>query len=1000
VIAALALGAGAPAARAVPLGGTVLVDRPSGLGALPFDGIANSFTSAHDLTADGRFVVFSSQSNALLAGDEDSATNVYRVDLTTGALVQVDTTATGGQPTPGSANDLASISADANHVGFRTTSPALAAGANDHNPQFVVKNLTTGGLEVASRSTGAAGAPVAGLQSARLSGDGRHVAFTAQSAVQADNATGLTTTTDAYERLLDTNVTHMVSVTDPNGVEGGGVRDQPDIDFAGDAVAFSTINALTAGDTDTHDDAYFHTVGGTEHTVLVSFSGGGQTLGADGGSDVAVSGGPAGLELAWTPDQRVEFFAPCATTSCTVPAVQADHALTGGHDSGDNDTPFFPPQPNATTLPTRVYWNSRDPLDPADTNNSFDLYGREIANTSIHLMTGGDATGGVFGSAATDDGSVVSFESNASNLPGSDGGSEQAFVRKGNADLNISQPFGQPPRTSAAGSGFVSQLHAVSDDGHLVAFTSDAPAFGGPITSDGPADQVLVRDVVSGQTQLVSAVPGGGAGGNGGSDRPSIDAAGDRVVFESTASNLLPGDTNDNSDVFLRDLSTGKTSLVDTTAGGGSPSQGASTPEISADGKKVVYESSSTDIPAAPPDGHEHIYEVDLASGEVTLIDRSSTGAAGDEASFDPDIDGDGARIAFVSTASNLGGGTSGSVYVRDLTNPAQPTTTWVSAPADGMGTHDQSSAPSIDGDGARVAWTERNPAFGFGMTSVEQVFVRDLGTHTTTLASAGSSGAADVGAFGASLSTDGTRLTFTSAATNLPGAIAGFANVFLRDLPSNTTTLGSTRDATTSAGRFGSDGGSLSGNGACVAFGSNSDDLVAGGYGSDFEHVFLHALSAACPTVLPVPDTTPPAISDLKVTHRRFADGSKPTAVSAAKRRKKPKKVAHGTAFKFSLSEAATTRIVIAEKRKGHRAGSKRPCKAARRGQKLNCTHTITLVTLVRAHTGAGANTVAFSGRYGRKRLAKGTYKATVTATDASNNVSKARSVTFTVVG
>jgi hypothetical protein len=160
--------------------------------------------------------------------------------------------------------------------------------------QFVVKNLTTGVVEVGSRSTGANGAPVANLEFATLSGDGRHVAFTAVSAVQADNATGVATTTDAYERSLDTGVTHMVSVKDPGGAEGGGVRDQPDIDFAGDAVAFATASALVAGDTDTGDDAYFHTVGGTEHTVLVSFSGGGQTSGTDAGADVAVSGGPGG----------------------------------------------------------------------------------------------------------------------------------------------------------------------------------------------------------------------------------------------------------------------------------------------------------------------------------------------------------------------------------------------------------------------------------------------------------------------------------------------------------------------------------------------------------------------------------------------------------------------------------------------------------------------------------------------------------------------------------
>jgi hypothetical protein len=212
----------------VTLGGTVLIDRPSGFGALPFDGIAGSSVVAHSMTPDGRYVVFTSQSNALLSGDEDSALNVYRVDLTTGAVVQVDTTASGGQPDPGSQNSNASISTDGNHVGFFTTS-----AASPTSRQFVVKNLTTGAIELASRATGASGAPVSSLGFAVLSGDGRHVAFSASSPIVADNATGVAGTTDAYLRSLDTNVTHMESVTSPGGAEGGGVQNPLDIDYGG-----------------------------------------------------------------------------------------------------------------------------------------------------------------------------------------------------------------------------------------------------------------------------------------------------------------------------------------------------------------------------------------------------------------------------------------------------------------------------------------------------------------------------------------------------------------------------------------------------------------------------------------------------------------------------------------------------------------------------------------------------------------------------------------------
>ncbi len=1009
-LAVLVLATGAPVARAVPLGATVLLDRPTGFGALPFDGIASSSTSGHSLTPDGRFVVFSSASNALLAGDEDTASNVYRLDLTTGALVQVDTTAGGGQPTPGSSNTNASISADGNYVGFITTSPALDPAASSTSRQFVVKNLTTGAVELASRANGPAGAAVAGLQFAVLSGDGRHVAFTAASAVQADNATGLTTTIDAYERSLDTDTTHMVSVTSA-GAEGGGVRDAPDIDFAGDTVAFATLSSLVAGDTDTGDDAYIYKTSAIVPT-LVSFSGSGQPQGADSASDVAVAGGSLIVEVAWT-NGSSEWVAPCVAEECTTVATQADHARTGGHDNGGNSAPFFAPEAEPS-FPSRVYWNSRDPLDPADTNNAFDLYGRDIFDNnfdvSIHLMTSGQDNNGAFGSAATEDGTVTAFFSNSIDLPGSDGLVQQAFVRKAGVSTNISQPFGQLPQLDQAGFGFVSPLHATNDDGTIVGFSSDALAFGSLVAPSGPPNQALVRDVASGTTRLLSAAPDGVTAGNGSSQSPSVDAAGDRAVFESAASNLVPGDTNQQNDVFVRDLSSGVTTLVDRTAGGGFPADGAHSPQISADGTKVVYVSSSPDIPGAPPGTDQHVYETDLATGNVTLVDRSSAGVVVDKSSAQPDIDGDGGRVAFVSTASNLGGGTVQSLYVRDLTNS---TTTWASLPQDGAPAHDTALSPSIDRDGSRVAWTEVNPAFGFGMAGSSQVFVRDLASQATTLASTGPSGVATPGASGASLSADGSRLSFVSSASNLPGATPGHSGVFVRDLTAGTTVLGATVDGSTSGGRFGADSGSLSGNGDCIAFESTSDDLVSGGYGSDFEHVFLHALGAACPAVAispgppPAPpgaplDKTPPVIGRFELTHKRFAVGARPTAISAARKakQKKPKQPVRGTSFNFTLSEAASVHIAITQTVAGHRASAGKSCAVARRGQKHNCSRTLILLTLVRAHGGAGANAIAFSGRFGKSRLAKGAYTATITATDAANNRSAPRSAAFTVTG
>jgi hypothetical protein len=178
----------------------------------------------------------------------------------------------------------------------------------------------------------------------------------------------------------------------------------------------------------------------------------------------------------------------------------------------------------------------------------------------------------------------------------------------------------------------------------------------------------------------------------------------------------------------------------------------------------------------------------------------------------------------------------------------------------------------------------------------------------------------------------------------------------------------------------------SLSGGGDCIAFTSSSDDLVSGGYGSVFGHVFLHALGGSCPPA--------PVVSGLSVTHKRFAVGGPVTAISA--RANRPPR---GTAFTFTLSEAASTRIAISHTVPGHRARRHAACKPGRRGRKHNCSVVVVVVTLTRAQTQQGANVVPFSGRYGRHRLAPGKYTATVTAVNAAGAVSAPSSVAFTVV-
>ena len=251
------------------------------------------------------------------------------------------------------------------------------------------------------------------------------------------------------------------------------------------------------------------------------------------------------------------------------------------------------------------------------------------------------------------------------------------------------------------------------------------------------------------------------------------------------------------------------------------------------------------------------------------------------------------------------------------------------------------------------------------------QLFVHDLTDGSTVLASTGPLGAANEGVSEFTLSGDGKRAAFSTFASNFVGSQPGQLEVFMRDLAAGTTSHVSLRDGAMTGGRLGSSTPSLNLDGSCVAFQSTSDDLVAGGYGPDYIHVFLHAISAACPPVTepptprrrlllprsrPIPEPhAPPVVSDLRMERDRFR------VTKAAGSEKQQAK--RGTAFLFDLSEPADVAITI--ERKG-RCKTKR-CRGA-----------------LSASSREGSNRVPFGGRSGKKALKPGEYQATMIATDA----------------
>jgi len=164
----------------------------------------------------------------------------------------------------------------------------------------------------------------------------------------------------------------------------------------------------------------------------------------------------------------------------------------------------------------------------------------------------------------------------------------------------------------------------VSRTGRLVAFTSEASNV--VADDDNELADVLVRDRHARTTTLVSAAPDGTVG-NSQSGSPSISANRRYVAFDSFASDLVDGEDEPlTSDIFVRDLETGLTTAVSVDVDGAAPDGPSFSPAISAAGTRVTFWSSASDLVPGDANGFDDIFVRDLAAGTTERVSVSTTG--------------------------------------------------------------------------------------------------------------------------------------------------------------------------------------------------------------------------------------------------------------------------------------------------------------------------------------------------------------------------------------
>ena len=276
-----------------------------------------------------------------------------------------------------------------------------------------------------------------------------------------------------------------------------------------------------------------------------------------------------------------------------------------------------------------AFMSSASNLTAGDTNGARDIFVRDLIAGTTRLVGATSGAGSGNGSSSlpviSANGRYVAFLSNANDLVAGDAnGTQDVFVR----DLVTETTHLVSATDSGASGDSSSSSPAISAAGRYVAFLSSASNL---VANDANGKQdVLVRDLVAGTTTLVSTTSSGGSGDSS-SSSPVISADGRFVAFLSSASNLVANDANATQDAFVRDLVAGTTTLVSAASSGASGNCESYSPVLSADGRHIAFESYASDLVANDANGAiRDVFVRDLSTGVTTLMSAAAGGGSRD----------------------------------------------------------------------------------------------------------------------------------------------------------------------------------------------------------------------------------------------------------------------------------------------------------------------------------------------------------------------------------
>jgi Ca2+-binding RTX toxin-like protein len=410
-----------------------------------------------------------------------------------------------------------------------------------------------------------------------------------------------------------------------------------------------------------------------------------------------------------------------------VVTTRVSKGLTGLQSNGFSSSPSMSADGRYVT-----FVSSASNLVAGDTNGVDDVFVYDRATqttTRVNVGTGGvQSAGSGYRPSISADGRYIAFFSDATDLVAGD--------TNANRDIFVyDRTLQTTTRVNVDSNGIQSNDYSddvtISADGRYVAFYSSATNLVAGDTNARADVFVYDRNL---QTTTRVSVDSSGVQGDASSDYPSMSADGRYVAFYSSATNLVTGDTNSTGDIFVYDRTTGSTTRVSVDSSGVQGDGSSSKPSISADGRYVAFYSSATNLVAGDTNLKSDIFVHDRTTGITTRVSTNSSGVQSDGESYDPIISADGRYVAFYSYGTNLVLGDTNlqpDIFVYDRTTQV---TTRVSVDGNGVQSNNGSYGLSMSADGRHLVFNSDGTNLVLGDTNAKtDIFVYDR-TPTTGL--------------------------------------------------------------------------------------------------------------------------------------------------------------------------------------------------------------------------------------------------------------------------